>query len=265
MRAAVFGGVASAGGCCGVLITKVPATSALHGRLLPGDALVAVDGAPVSNDGFVRWEDGALLDFRARVTLKLAGEPLSLSLVRGGERVELAATAERVPALTPLRWHARASYVLFAGLAFIPMHYADAKAVPAAFSTTLRYLAERAPCASAREQVCALVAILPHSLLLGNAVETFHGEALLEVDGAPIRCLADVYARCRAASGVFITFLFTNGKRIVLPLDGARRVTAEVMHDNRIPDDASEDVVAAAAAAAVPPAGGLHSCGTLTL
>jgi len=149
-----------------------------------------------------------------------------------------------------LRWHALASYALFAGLVFIPMHYADSKAVPAAFATTLRYLAERAPCASAREQVCALAAILPHSLLLGYAVETFHGEALLEVDGAPVRCLADVFTRCRAAASAFITFLFTNGKRIVLPLADARRVTAEVMLDNRIPADASDDVVAAAAAAA---------------
>ena len=101
------------------------------------------------------------------------------------------------------------------------MHYADANAVPAAFATTLRYLAERAAIGDAREQVCALIAILPHSLLLGYEVETFHGEALLEVDGAPVRCLADVYARCRAAAGAFITFLFTNGKRIVLPLDDA--------------------------------------------
>ena len=112
----------------------------------------------------------------------------------------------------------------------------------------MRYLAERTLSGEPGEQVCALAAILPHSLMLGYTVDAFHGEALLEINSAPVRCLADLYALCCAADGEYITFLFTNGKRIILPLAEARRVTADVMRDNRISRDASEDVAVAAAA-----------------
>lgn len=235
-------------GASGVLIAHVPLVSALSGVVLAGDALIAVDGEPISNDGRVRFGGRSPLDFRVRVSLKLVGEPLALTLLRGGARVDVATTAEAPPLLVPHRWHGRAAFFLFAGLVFSPMHFQDTKALPHAYEASLRLLGHDRKHEKRGQQVVALVALLPHSLTLGYKLSSFDREALLAVNGADIDCLADVFRACRDAQGEFCDFLFTGGRRVILPLADARRVTGEVMRSNKITHEASDDVLAAVAA-----------------
>jgi S1-C subfamily serine protease len=76
-------------GTSGVYVRAAAAISGLKGRVLERDVIVRVDGHAVSNDGRVQYGKGSPVDFRVYVTTKLAGEPLALSLLRGGAVVEL--------------------------------------------------------------------------------------------------------------------------------------------------------------------------------
>jgi hypothetical protein len=252
-----------------VLIAHVPLVSALSGVVLAGDALIAVDGEPISNDGRVRFGGRSPLDFRVRISLKLVGEPLALTLLRGGERVDVATAAEAPPLLVPNRWYGRAAYFIFAGLVFSPMHYQCTKSLPHSYEAALRLLSHDRKHEKRDQQVVALVALLPHSLTLGYKLTGYDREALLEVNGAVVDRLADVCRACRDAQGEFCDFLFTGGRRIILPLADARRVTREVMRSNKITHEASDDVLAAvaaldaAAAAADVAAGGAAAAGVV--
>jgi hypothetical protein len=229
----------------GILVQHVPKVSNLDAVLRVGDVLTAVDGMAISNDGRVRREKGASpLDFRVVVTSKLVGESLTLSVFREGARLELAVAAENPPKLLPRTWYSPASYVMFAGLVFVPL---SAELVEeGAYHAELLYAGEGLKHKSTSQQMVSVIQILPHELTLGYSELEFPAHLpLLAIDGAPVLSLADVAAATLRSSGEWICFSFVKGRRLALPLAEARRATTELLAEHRIPAVASDDIAAA--------------------
>ena len=239
----------------------------LHGVLQRHDVLSHVDGLSISNDGRVRREDMSPLDFRVCFSLKLVGEPISLTVFRRGVRLEVTTATERLPELIPSTWFARPSYVLVAGFVFVPMqlHDADDGASERLDQYISGLLAESGFAHSKpSDQVVILSgAALPHAVTLGYEEEDFERTPLLSVDGRQVRNLADVASFVESAAGPLVTFLFALDKEIVLPLAEGKAATVELMREFGIAAPWSADIsaelkerraAAAAAAAAAAPA-----------
>jgi hypothetical protein len=226
-------------------VQHVPKVSNLDAVLRVGDVLTAVDGMAISNDGRVRREKGASpLDFRVVVTSKLVGESLTLSVFREGARLELAVAAENPPKLLPRTWYSPASYVMFAGLVFVPLSAELVK--EGSYHAELLYAGEGLKHKSTSQQMVSVIQILPHELTLGYSELEFPAHLpLLAIDGAPVHCLADVAAATLRSSGEWICFSFAQGRRLALPLAEARRATTELLAEHRIPAVASDDIAAA--------------------
>ena len=215
----------------------VPKVSNLDAVLRVGDVLTAVDGMAISNDGRVRREKGASpLDFRVVVTSKLVGESLALSVFREGARLELAVAAENPPKLLPSTWYSPASYVMFAGLVFVPLSLLEELVEKGSYLAELLYAGEGLKHKSTSQQMVSVIQILPHELTLGYSELEFPAHLpLLAIDGAPVHRLADVAAATLRSSGEWICCSFAQGRRLALPLAEARRATTELLAEHRIP------------------------------
>mmetsp|Transcript_32363 Transcript_32363/g.43777 ORF Transcript_32363/g.43777 Transcript_32363/m.43777 type:complete len:575 (-) Transcript_32363:282-2006(-) len=242
-------------GASGVLVHQVSRVSNLHGVLLVGDVIMAVDGDEVSNDGRIKRPGISPIDFRLSVSMKLVGEPIGLTVVRGGKKVQIRTVGEDPMRLTPHTWYGPTSYCLFAGLVFCPLHEHHSRHSKAGniayyrtIQTTETWHSEGRKHERVGQQVVGLATILPHSLTLGYEAENYRDMhlPLLEVDGSSVQNCADVYRLTRAARGPWITFLFGHSKRVVLPLAEARTVTVDIMAQHHISNDASADIIEAA-------------------
>ena len=85
---------------------------------------------------------------------------------------------------------------------------------------------------------------LPHSCTLGYTESDFDRLPLLSVDGRSIRNLVDVAIALERAQGPLVSFQFANEREIILPLDGGRSATVELMHEFGITAPWSPDIAA---------------------
>ena len=238
-------------GTSGVLVHEVSRVSNLYEVLLSGDVIMGINGENVSNDGRIQRAGVSPIDFRAAVTIKLVGEPISMTVLRKGKQVEISIVGEDPPRLTPIRWFNRSSYCLFAGLVFCPLHLHYNRRVTngnIAYYCTLQtaevWQSEGRKHERSHQQIIGLATILPHSLMLGYEAEDFRDMhlPLLEIDGQIINNMTDVHRLLNAAKGPWVTFKFGSSKVIVLPLEKSQGVTKELMTQHGISEEASPDV-----------------------
>ena len=189
------------------------------------------------------------MSFKVKISLKLVGDSVALTIVREGTQLVLEVTAEQCPELVPLVWYGSSSYCLFAGFVFVPATYhRDDDNFENVFEQTDicikigYYKAESKRFDDARQQVVHVATILPHTLMLGYERSTFMYESLLEIDDHPVVCLADVHRLLSDAKGPFVSLGFTQGKKAVLPLSEACEATAELMNEHGITKASSSDV-----------------------
>lgn len=228
-------------GVTGVLLGKPSAMSKLAGLVEKNDVLAEVDGHTVSNDGRIRRGESSALDFRVAFSLKLVGEPITLVIYRGSERLEISTEAERIPELVPSTWFKRPSFVCVAGLIFIPLHMHDTSDELSPFFSA--FLSSILTQQSATDQIVVLNgSALPHSVTLGYDDDDFDELPLISVDGKKIRNLADVAAAVESASGPLVEFAFALDRVIVLPLNEGRRATADLMREYGIAAPWSSDI-----------------------
>lgn len=238
-------------GMSGVLVHEVSRVSNMHGVLLPGDVIMGINGENVSNDGRIQRPGVSPIDFRAAVTIKLIGEYISMTVLRKGKHVKISVLGEDPPRITPIRWYNKASYCLFAGLVFCPLHLHYNRrnttgniAYYCTLQTAEVWHSEGRKHERTDQQIIGLATILPHSLMLGYEAEDFRDMhlPLLEIDGQVVNNLADVHRFLKAAKGPWVTFKFGSSKVIVLPLEKSQEVTSELMTQHGISEEASPDV-----------------------
>lgn len=106
----------------GVLVTSVASAGVSAGVLKVGDVVLAIDGLPVSSDGFVELEGEQVLMSEV-AERKYLGDTVRFSVLRDNQPVELTVKFDRA---FPFNMQANSyetepTYVLFGGLLFQPL------------------------------------------------------------------------------------------------------------------------------------------------
>lgn len=76
-------------GDTGVLVVKVPKSSPAFGIVKENDVVLCIDGNDISNTGSIPHSSGERLYFQFLIADKFRGDPLELTLLRDGERLEV--------------------------------------------------------------------------------------------------------------------------------------------------------------------------------
>lgn len=106
----------------GVLVTSVASAGVCAGVVKVGDVILAVDGHPVSSDGFLELEGERVL--MAEVAeRKFLGDKLAISLLRDGTPTDTEITFDRAFPFTMQAnsYESQSTYVLVGGLLFQPL------------------------------------------------------------------------------------------------------------------------------------------------
>jgi S1-C subfamily serine protease len=234
---------------CGIIIRDVPKTSNLSGVLCKNDVLLAIDGVQIGNDGRASVPPLQPMDFQYLISRKLAGEPMAMSVWRGGKVVELTVEAENPTRRTPLiSKNPFTSFVMFAGFVFCPLamdsEVGDNPIEDLIIKREILYqLALRhSEHTSVEQQTILLTTILPHRVSIGYDPSNLL-TPLIKINDVVINKISDVAVAIASADGPLITFEFCNGDCIVLPVEEGRAATLEIQDDYGMKEIYSEDIL----------------------
>jgi S1-C subfamily serine protease len=228
----------------GVRVDAIDPRSSSDGLLREGDIVLRVDGRPVGNDGTV--EDGALrIPFGLLADRRQAGEPVTLRILRRGERSDVAVPLKVYP---PHRAHANAydvlpRYYVYGGLVFVPLDkemlmtfgekwfsQGDKLLLDASYEEPLRDPAQRL-----RERV-VLLRRLDHPVNADMA--WFRNSAVERVNGKPIGRLEDLIAAIESNRDEFQVIELAHLRRLcVLDRKAADAANAEILRQYGIETD----------------------------
>lgn len=223
-------------GASGVIVSSVVPGGTADGFARPGDVLAAVDGRAVDAEGYVDLWNQKVPMFHL-FDQKQVGEPIALSLIREGKRVEVKAPsrrlaradAKREKSLSPPR------FLVYAGLVFQPLEnrlletFVSKKSpkLPAEFLWQHAYREWEFPEQADRE-VVVLTQVLRHSI---HASFAWSGPVVIErVNGRDIDGLASLSAALAEGKGEFQAFEFWPHHTLdVLPRQKADAAHAEIL------------------------------------
>jgi len=233
-------------GRSGVVVDLVAPGGTADGVLEPGDVILAVEDVPVANDGTIRVGD-ARVTFEHLLDLKHVGEPVRLSVWRGGREQVLVAASRRIERLERKRnrYGVAPRYVVYAGLVFMPLETELLKTYGRGWPRTAdrnlvwhHLFREAEKPETADREVVVLVRVLRHA---ANAQLAFSGPAVVErINGVAIERLADVVGAIAAGEGPF-HWVELEGAGGIEALDRARAEAAhpEILKQYAIASDRS--------------------------
>lgn len=197
----------------GVMVGQVIPGGSSHGKLEPGDVLLAIDNFPIGSDGTVEL-DGERVEMPEIVERKFDGDQVVFQLLRAGEKKEVAVTLKPVwPHLIQGNlYDVKPRFVMFGGLVFQPVTRNFMEAFKPG-SLRLRYLYEafvRDEIFVERPELIVLSEILPDPIntflmpLRMNIVDTINGKKIRRLEDVP-------------------EALAANGQRVIIELLGVGR------------------------------------------
>jgi len=185
-------------GKSGVVVDQVAPGGSAFGVVEPGDVILAVDGTTVANDGTVVQGD-ARVTFEHVFDMKQVGQPVKLSVLRGGNEMSLVATSRYIPRRENRRnrYGVAPRYVVYAGLVFMPLDTELLKVWGRSWINTAdrnlvwhHLFREAEDPDNADREVVVLTRVLRH---VANSQFTFtRPVAVDQINGIPIRSLGQV-------------------------------------------------------------------------
>ncbi len=180
----------------GVLVGAVSSDGACDGILKPGDVILAIDGVPVENDGFMQLE-GERVQMPEIVERKFKGDTARFRLLRDGKEIEESVTFNKVwpHQIQANHYDIRPRYVLFGGLLFQPLSRNFLETYSNAETLRLRYFYNfyiNDELYKDHPDVIVLSAILPDPI--NTYLESFQNGIVESVNGKKIRTLDDLAA-----------------------------------------------------------------------
>jgi S1-C subfamily serine protease len=248
--------VGLAAGRTGVLITRVVHGASADGVLHEGDVLTAIDDTAVASDGSVPFRTHDRVHFSYLVSRHQVGDNVGVDVLRRGEPHHLTIRLRRLAALVPPpQPERRPSYVIFAGLVFLPLTY-DYMTTWKWENVTPRfkhYYYSRLP-SERHEQIVLVNQVLAHDINVGY--HQIHGAVVERINHVEIISIRDVPRALAAPLGKFHVieldyhgirgessdYHASYGTRIVLDATLAAQATAEILAQNGIASDRSADL-----------------------
>jgi S1-C subfamily serine protease len=188
----------------GVMVVAVEQGCSAWGVLQPGDALLAIDGLPIANNGTVRYRDR----YRTRYDVVLghyyAGDTLEVVLMRKGRRMTVTLTLQPLRQLVPRsQYGEEPSYFIYGGVVF--------QTLTRDFLATWDKWWNKAPKeflyhyfsgirTEERQEIVILTHVLADEINVGY--EQFYNESVVTVNGRVPRDMADFVHMLDSAQGV---------------------------------------------------------------
>jgi len=236
----------------GVLVTRASSHSALGVRV--DDVVLSIDGKKVGDDGSVELRESELVSYEFLLTGKQRGEPTSVLVLRGGERVQLCAPLSQLPRRLPRNhgFDCFPHYVIIGGLVFVrlccPMlEDKRSKGHHSAIYDLVNYQIARSfpPADGGGEggevaEILLLTEILAAPLNYGY---TCHAWRVLDtLNGQRPKSLRALHQMYRAVpDGAFLEFVFSHGgDQIVLDATECRQSEPDILQLHAIPSATSD-------------------------
>jgi hypothetical protein len=210
----------------GVLVSSVASAGVCHGHVKPGDVILAIDSLPVASDGTVELE-GERVQMAEVAERKFKGDSIRLVLWRDKARTEVTVPLTHAwPfAMQSNQFDVLPAYVLYGGLLFQPLSRNLLNSVQFQ-NPRLSYLFEAfVP----RELYKDHPEVIVLSTILADPINTYLTEfkdgVLEEINGTPVRTLADVAAAFAKPAEFHVLKFMGNGRPLVLErsvVDSAR-------------------------------------------
>ncbi|GAB4815905.1 hypothetical protein N2152v2_002951 [Parachlorella kessleri] len=237
----------------GVLIRRVEPTSAASAVLKQGDILLAFDRVEIGNDGTVPFRSGERIGFSYLISQKYTGDTAQLSLLRGGEPLEVTVSLKGARRLIPVHINNRPpSYFIVAGLVFTPVTVPFLKSEYGKdfdFDSPVKLLDKmlHAMAENESQQVVVLSQVLASDVNVGY--EEIVNTQVTEVNGSKVNNLRDLVKAVESAPGPYIRFDLDYNQVVILEKATARSATPDILAMHCIPSDRSQDLLEANGAA----------------
>ncbi len=231
----------------GVLVTKIAYGASAWSALKEGDALTAVDGVKIGQDGTIPFRDDERIDFSDLISRRQVGEKVDATVVRGGKeqivKIAMKPSADLVPGP---RYDARPSYFIAGGLVFMPLSDELIAARGAGFR--VRSLSADGMPTPERSEVVVISHVLAHEFNRGY--HNWSMAPVTRVNGRLIGGLKDLVEaferpvagrheiECEHYSG----YGENKGTRIVLDAAEAAKALPAIMARYGVPADRSADL-----------------------
>ncbi len=224
----------------GVRVEFVYPGSSADGFLDERDVLLAIDGYPIANDGTIA-PDGLRLNYELLLDRRQAGEPVSLEILRGGERHHVDIPMQVYPPYDAYRrvYDELPRYYVYAGLVFVPLNSeviaALGKQTPEHILYELYYRPIEEPF-SVRPESVVLLRRLDHAV---NGYMSWSRNLVVDrVNGHSIESLEELIEAIESNSGSYHVFDFAYyGKLGVLDRQAAEDANEEILEIYGVPED----------------------------
>jgi S1-C subfamily serine protease len=106
----------------GVLVIGIDSDSSADGALQVGDALTAIEGHPIANNGSILYRDRFRTHFGVLLGERHVGDTVTLDLVRAGESLSTSVTLKRCAQLVQRsQYDIQPTYFIYGGMVFQPL------------------------------------------------------------------------------------------------------------------------------------------------
>ena len=215
----------------GVMLSRVPPESNVHGVLMVRDILLELDGVPIGNDGTVQLpgtHDLVRVTFSYLVYRAARGHPLKLTVLRQHERTTFTVPAMPQPELLlvckqPLP---QPTYLVVGGLVFVPLMSPYEALIP---RRKLDAVLKR-PSFDGQQIVCLLM-ILRAEVNVGYEEQV--GQ-LAQLNGVPVKSLRTLWEQVEAITEGPLVFRLDSGEMIVMDAAKCWASEADIFRNHRI-------------------------------
>ncbi len=230
----------------GILVASVDHGVTSSGVIEPGDVLLVADGLPIASNGSVRYAGRYRTHWNVVLADHFVGETLPVTVLRKKRRLDLDLELMPMRRLVPLWQHERPpTYFIYAGLVF--------QTLGLDFLATWNRWWERAPkeflhhyysgvATAGRREVVVLTQVLADEINVGY--DALYDESVVEINGEPVRDMADFVARVEASNGT-VEIRTSRAGLIVLDTDLVADANARVLARYNISSDRSADLASA--------------------
>lgn len=237
--------VGLARGESGVLVTAVDHGSSAWGALEPGDALLAIEGKPIANNGTVEYQARYRTGFAALLSDHHIGDSIAVDVLRGGNEREVKLELQPFRRLVARsQYDTEPSYFVYAGLVFQPLSV-DYLGTWGQWQTRapaeLRYLYTSGLRTAERHEVVIITGILADAINTGYG--DFDDQVIATVNGAMPRDLRDFVHRVEISDGP-VELATGQGAIIVIDPGQASAARERIATRYRLPRDRSRNLEA---------------------
>ncbi len=229
----------------GLLVYKVLPFSSADGVLKTGDTILEIDGVPIAQDGSYKYRKDERLNFSHLVAQKQVGQDLKMKIIRDKQEQEVSLKLSRKISLVKnLNRVDRPSYFIYGGLVFSVLSVDLLKKMAETNSGKIEWtyyaLGSGQFNDQRKKELVVLLDMLPGDINRGYS--DYIGMVVTKVNGQPIDTFQDFVKKLLAKKGDYTIIEDNEDTPLILKNSDIDKATAEILKDNGIPAQYSEDV-----------------------